>query len=213
MPLPAAEPLAKAGSITDVQKAQITADIASKKPLRLILREARAAGINIKDTVAAMLAAGANPAAVVNAAGAEGYQTNEAVRAVLAFLKDNGAESKVVQSVISAAIAVGVSPETISTIASGVGYQPAQIANAVVVAQTTSTAPVFGYSAPPPISTFSSPALALTGSTPTTIGGAAATVVGAGAGGAGGGGAGTVVGVAGSPVPPVSTPVASPVLP
>jgi hypothetical protein len=198
------------GSITDVQKARITADIASKKPLRLILRESRAAGINVQDAVTAMLGAGANPAAVVNAAGAEGYQTDEAVSAVLAFVKDKGADSKVVQSVISAAIAVGVTQETISTIAADVGYNPSQIANAIVVAQTAPTAPVFGYSAPPPISTFSSPALALTTSTPTAIGGAPVAVAGAGAGGAGGGGHGTVVGVTGSPV---STPVASPVKP
>jgi hypothetical protein len=209
-PLPAAEPSANAGTITDVQKAQIAADIASKKPLRLILRESRAAGINVKDTVTAMLTAGANPAAVVNAAGAEGYQTNEAVTAVLTFVKDKGADSKVVQSVISAAIAVGITQQTISTIATDVGYKPAQIANAIVVAQTAPTAPVFGYSAPPPISTFSSPALALTTSTPTAIGGAPVAVAGAGAGGAGGGGHGTVVGVTGSPVP---TPVASPVRP
>ena len=203
-PLPAAEPSANAGSISDVQKAQITADIASKKPLRLILRESRAAGINIKNTVTTMLAAGANPAAVVNAAGAEGYQTDEAVRAVLVFEKDKGADCKVVQSVISAAIAVGVSQQTVSTIANQVGYQPTQIANAIVVAQNTSTAPVFGYSAPPPAATFSSPALALTTSTPTTIGASPLTGAVTGPGGTGGGS--TVTNANGTPKASTITP-------
>ncbi len=200
MSLPAAEPStaaetsAAAGSISDVQKSQIAADVAAKKPFRLIMREARAAGISVQDTVAAMLSAGADPAAVVNAAGAEGYKTNEAVKAVLAIVKDKAAAnttdsaagSKVLQSVISAAIAVGISQETISTIADQAGYKPSQIANAIVAAQNTSNAPVYGYSAPPPQSapTFAtgSPALALTGSAPAVSGGGG----GAGAGGGGG---------------------------
>lgn len=167
--LPAAEPTANAGSISDVQKAQIAADIAAKKPLRLVLREARTAGINIQNTVAAMLSAGADPAAVVNAAGAEGYKTNEAVSTVLAIEK--GADNKVIQSVISAAIAVGVSQESLSTIAAEIGYKPAQIANAIVAAQNTSNAPVFGYSAPPQAQAqFSNPALAFTSTTPGAAG-------------------------------------------
>lgn len=137
----------QAASISETQQAKIAADIAAKKPMRLILREARSAGISTQDSVTAMLDAGANHAAVVNAAVAEGHETNDAVKVTLTFGKEKCADN-ILQSVTAAAIAAGVTQENFTIIASEAGCQPAKIANALVAALTASGAPVYGYSSP-----------------------------------------------------------------
>lgn len=130
---------------TEVQQAQIDADIASKKPLRLIFREARKSGISAKAIVNAMLMAGAAYHNVINAASAEDHSSADVVKTVLEF---GGTCLTDLPSLAAAAIDTGLGESTLAGIAINNGCQAANIANALVIAKTETGAPVYGYSAP-----------------------------------------------------------------
>ena len=159
------------GTALDIQKAKLAAEVAAKRPLRLIIRDASASGMSMQEIVTILIKAGVAPAAVVYAAVSEGQKTYDAIKAASSFCCEcrkvktdipDGEKVKLdtlcegikvksdcFQAIINSAIAAGAGKETVLKAASASGCPSDEIASAISFAETTG-APVYGYRSPAP---------------------------------------------------------------
>jgi len=154
-----AAPLVSAAGMTDVQKAKIKADLAAKKPLEQIMKEALALCMPASDLVTTLIKAGVEPGAVVTAAVsassiviASEAGCHQAVipESITAAVKAGGAAA--LPSIVRAAENSGVSTPVILKAATAGGADSETV---TVLASTSSAAsapeaPALGYSAPAP---------------------------------------------------------------
>lgn len=157
----AAGPAGNTESEGSVQRARLTADVATRRPLRKIIRRAVADGMGIERVVATLIEAGSDSQAVAYTAILEGYSACEVVKGALEAHADRrlvasaaieaqgykGASEALayLQLVVSAAIAAGADSALICTCAVEAGLSPEVCADAVASASAPG-APVYGYS-------------------------------------------------------------------
>lgn len=138
----------KGGTEKTDQEKKIEADLAAKRPLNAILKDAVDSGMNVEDAVAALIGAGADPKTAVYTAISEGYSAEQTVFGALAAGSN-------LQTVTDAAVSAGGDRGQIAVGESEAGYNADQVADSLSNSSGPGS-PVYGYSNPNPTTTTNS---------------------------------------------------------
>lgn len=146
-----------AAGMTEAQKARIKADLASKKPLAQIMKDARAQGIAVADLMAMLTKDGVDSCAFVTAAvsassgsAAAADSASVVAETITAAVKTSGSGS--LTCVVQAAQRGGVSTPDILSAATAGGADAEAVKTLASASSAASApdAPALGYSAPAP---------------------------------------------------------------
>lgn len=151
----------------DAKDKKTKADVAAKKKLSKVLKDAVDSGKSIEEAVPAAIKAGADPALLVYTAVEAGYS----VQGVVAGAIKAGAS---LDAIVNAAIKAGADQDAVAKAAVSAGASPSAVATAVASAKS-SEAPVFGYTPAEGGTTTTTPATSYITPAPIIIGGGGGT--------------------------------------
>jgi hypothetical protein len=152
--LPLTVQTAGAATAEETALAAIDADVAAGGNIATIIQNAVAAGLSVERAVQEIVARGAEPGAVVYVAIQAGYSPTAVVQGATVALTNMGLSDASFQAqmtrIDSTALQAGATQAQVSAGLSNAGVSATVISNAASQA-AASPAPVFGYTAPTPV--------------------------------------------------------------